>query len=606
MRDMEVRLWAPSAVIMTIAGIRLVCSWVSPIAHGWWTVAGDVLLLASVALLSAHYIAVIRRRTREAGIAADRVSRLEMVTRELVDHEAMIRDDLVRGQRELNERIVRLSGILDASRDLVATRDFREVLERITEMARSVVGADWASLTVDACLAGTSATGGDTVVITAGAPEGTSSLFHLSTPIVCLGQISGQLTAHFSAVRPGASEVTHLLSIISSFAGVAMENARLYHDLSGANLRLEAARRYAERLIEEVPVGIVVVDRDYHVMTWNRVLSNTFRVPEEKVFGRHLADIVGTDEHRLVQMLSEAAEDARSMSPRNIVLTDAEGGRHTMRLVVSAVDSLVGGDEGLIIMAEDVTERVRLGEQLKQAERLRTLGEFAAGMVHEINNPIGIISACAEVLGRKLARHGDEFHEYVRSAKIIEDEAIRCSSIVRNLLSFAREAEMNPVEVNVAALLRRTSEFVKGKASELGVELILDIPDNIPVIIGDRDQLEQVFLNLAVNGIEAMKGGGRLHVSVARRDNEMRVSFTDTGPGIPAQDIPHVFNPFYTTKPSGTGLGLALSWSIIERHGGTIEVDNVSGGGGARFEVILPLQWSLGREQTTRQMLPGR
>jgi len=177
---------------------------------------------------------------------------------------------------------------------------------------------------------------------------------------------------------------------------------------------------------------------------------------------------------------------------------------------------------------------------------------------------------------------------------------------VRNLLSFAREAEMNPVEVNVAALLRRTSEFVKGKASELGVELILDIPDNIPVIIGDRDQLEQVFLNLAVNGIEAMKGGGRLHVSVARRDNEMRVSFTDTGPGIPAQDIPHVFNPFYTTKPSGTGLGLALSWSIIERHGGTIEVDNVSGGGGARFEVILPLQWSLGREQTTRQMLPGR
>ena len=221
-------------------------------------------------------------------------------------------------------------------------------------------------------------------------------------------------------------------------------------------------------------------------------------------------------------------------------------------------------------------------------------------MVHEINNPIGIISACAEVLGRKLSRHGDEFHEYVRSVKIIEDEAIRCSSIVRNLLSFAREAEMNPVEVNVAALLRRTSEFVRGKASELGVELVLDMPDDIPAIIGDRDQLEQVFLNLALNGIEAMKGGGRLQVAAERKANEVRISFTDSGPGIPVQDMPRVFNPFYTTKPSGTGLGLALSWSIIERHGGSIRVDNVTDDGGARFEVILPLQRRLGREQTAR------
>ncbi len=593
-------MWAPAAAVVAITAIRLASSWMSVTFHSWWTIAGDVLLLAAVAMMPAYYAAIILRRTREAGIAADRVSRLEMVTRELVDHEAMIRDDLVRGQRELNERIVRLSGILDASRDLVATRDFREVLERITDMARSVVGADWASLTVDTSLAGAVAGEDETVVIRAGETEQASSLFQLSTPIVCLGQVTGQLTAHFSAVRPGASEVTHLLAIISSFAGVAMENARLYQDLSSANFRLEAARRYAEGLIEEVPVGIVVLDRDYHVMTWNRVLSETFEMPEEEVLGRRLADVVGMNEQGLVQVLTEAAENARSMSPHNVALSDAGGGRHIMRLVVSAVESLVGGDEGLIIMAEDVTERVRLGEQLKRAERLRTLGEFAAGMVHEINNPIGIISACAEVLGRKLARHGDEFHEYAKAAKIIEDEAIRCSSIVRNLLSFAREAEMNPAEVNIAGLLRRTSEFIRDKASELGVELVLDISDDIPAIIGDRDQLEQVFLNLAVNGIEATKGGGRLHMSAARNANEVRISFTDTGPGIPTHDIPRVFNPFYTTKPSGTGLGLALSWSIIERHEGAIEVDNVSEAGGARFTVILPLQWNSGREQTTR------
>ena len=280
MRNMEARLWAPAAAVVAIAVVWIVFSWMSAAVYNWWAMAGDVLLLAAVVVLSAYYVAVILGRTREAGIAADRVSRLEMVTRELVDHEAMIRDDLVRGQRELNERIVRLSGILDASRDLVATRDFREVLERITDMARSVVGADWASIIADTSLAGAATGEDETVVITAGATEGASSLFQLSTP-VCLGQVTGQLTAHFSAVRPGASEVTHLLAIISSFAGVAMENARLYHDLSSANLRIEAARRYAEGLIER-SVGIVVLDRDYHIMTWNQVLSETFGMLRRK------------------------------------------------------------------------------------------------------------------------------------------------------------------------------------------------------------------------------------------------------------------------------------------------------------------------------------
>ncbi len=604
MKDNGLRLWAPAAVVVAMAAVWLALSRMSPVAHRWWTIVGDVLLLIAIAALSALHVIIIARRTREARIAADRVSRLEMVTRELVDHEAMIRDDLVHGQRELNERIVRLSGILDASRDLVATRDLHDLLERITDMARSVAGADWTSLTVDASLAGAGT--GEAVVITAGTTEGASSLFRLSTPIVCFGQAVGQLTAHFAGVRSGTSDVTHLLAIISSYAGVAMENARLYQDLSSANSRLEAARRYSEGLIEEVPVGIVVLDRDYHVMTWNRVLSETFQMSEKEVLGRHLADVAGVNAEKLVRVLADAAEDPHSMSPRNVSLADIDGDRHIMRLVVSAVESLVGNDEGFIIMAEDVTERVRLGEQLKQAERLKTLGEFVAGMVHEINNPIGIISACAEVLGRKLARHGDQFRECVNTAKIIEDEAIRCSAIVRNLLSFAREAEMNPGEVSVAGLLRETAQFIQGKASECGVELVLDIAGDIPTIIGDRDQLEQVFLNLAVNGIEAMKEGGRLCMAAARLGNRAEISFTDTGPGVPPQDMSRVFNPFYTTKSSGTGLGLALSWSIIERHGGTIEADNASKDGGARFAVLLPLQRNAGREETIRSALPGQ
>ncbi len=601
MNHSKLRLLAPGVAVVAMAAIWLASSWPSRVGRGWWAILGDVLLVLAIAALSAFHVMIIGRRTREARTAADRVSRLEMVTRELVDHEAMIRDDLVHGQRELNERIVRLSGILDASRDLVATRDLHDLLECIADMARSVVGADWACLKVDAKA---EEDDGRTVVIAAGADQGAPSLFQLSMPVVCFGQPVGHLTAHFASVRAGASDITHLLAIISSYAGVAMENARLYQDLKGANVRLEAARRYAEGLIEEVPVGIVVLDRDYRVITWNRVLAETFRMSEAEVLGRHLADVAGVNVGTLTQVLTAAIEDPYSMSPHNVSLADIDGDRHIMRLVVSAVDSLVGDDEGFIIMAEDVTERVRLGEQLKQAERLKTLGEFAAGMVHEINNPIGIISACAEVLGRKLARHGEEFGEYVNTAKIIEDEAIRCSAIVRNLLSFAREAEMNPGEVSVAKLLRETAQFIMGKALECGVELALDIAEDIPAIIGDRDQLEQVFLNLAVNAIEAMGHGGKLRIAAARLGNRVEISFTDTGPGIPTDDLPRVFNPFYTTKSSGTGLGLSLSWSIIERHGGTIEAGNASEDGGARFAVLLPLQRSAGREENIRLALP--
>jgi signal transduction histidine kinase len=208
------------------------------------------------------------------------------------------------------------------------------------------------------------------------------------------------------------------------------------------------------------------------------------------------------------------------------------GEDYVFRVIVSPVERLFGESQGFIIMAEDVTDKARLGEQMKQAERLKVLGEFAAGMAHEINNPMGIISACAEVMAKKLSRRGPELEECVKTARIIQDEAIRCSSIVKNLLGFARQSEMNPEEVDIKGLLNQTVEFISGRAAAANVELVLDVDDDFPLMVGDAHQLEQVFLNLSINAIEAMPDGGRLEISARCDGDEARVFFSDTGPGI--------------------------------------------------------------------------
>lgn len=265
-----------------------------------------------------------------------------------------------------------------------------------------------------------------------------------------------------------------------------------------------------------------------------------------------------------------------------------------LRMVSSVSPALAGTGKGqvTIVMAEDVTERIRLGEQLKQAERLKALGGFAASMAHEINNPMGIISACAEVMGGKLARLGEDFEEYVRTSKIIEDEAIRCSSIVKKWLGFARKAEMNPAEVDLAGLVDVCARSVADKAIASGVEVHVELPCDVPRIIADADQLRQVFLNLAINAVEAMPDGGVLTISAEATDDYAEISFSDTGRGVDPKKIPALFDPFYTTKPEGTGLGLAVSIGIVERHGGRIDVSNREHGG-AQFTVALPVRVEL-------------
>ncbi|MCR4427026.1 MAG: ATP-binding protein [Firmicutes bacterium] len=588
MRDSLVPPWTFPAGVLTITAARFAVGHITGGVVGWWVIPVDLAILSLVALVMMRCTAYAARREREAKAALARLEGLEMVSKGLIETESVLRDDLIRGHRGLNERVVRLSGLLEASKELVATRNLHEVLTRITNLACGVVGARGAVLRIQ--------DRDRERVVTSGNPRAVNDPeFELSAQVVVGGQPIGALTVHFSKIGSDATDNAHLLSIIASYASVAIENAQLYRNLSSTNTQLELSKRYAERLIEEAPVGIAVLGPDHRVVTFNREMCQVMRMSKEDAIGRSVQEILGAEPYdlvRAVQVHAQGSTGTGATEIRSCDVVDASGGTHILRLVVSTTQSMQGYGLATVIMAEDVTEKVRLGEQLRQAEKLKVVGEFAAGMAHEINNPIGIISACAEVIGKKLARHGPEFAECVKTAKIIEDEATRCSLIVRSVLTFARQAELNLGRIDLAGLLRETAEFLRARANSSNVSLELDLPVETPDIVGDKNQLKQVFLNISLNAIEAMKEGGTLSISARcvgdEQGGSVEILFSDTGPGIPPEHADRVFNPFFTTKSGGTGLGLPLSLGIVENHGGRIVVEP-SSGTGATFRVVLPL-----------------
>lgn len=572
----------PGAMLAALVAARFVYGWFFPIAGAWWTVAIDASLVVCLLFLVYYYVRIINSRVAAAETVVERAGRLELVTRELVDQETMMRDELVRGHRELNERIVRLSGLLDASRELVGARDLEDALQRVADMARKVMDADRAMI----C---TSIEDESLTVVSSDIDDEGEPLFCFSSEIIARGAGVGELSVEFANIDSGNVDAGNLLALISAFASGAIENAVLYRDLTDANEKLEMSRLYAERLVEEVPVGMVVIDDEFRVITWNRALAESIGVPSYLAEGMNIYEIMtGADAKRFMDMIKETVSGADSTVIETLTLRVEDGDDYVFRVIVSPVERLFGESRGCIIMAEDVTDKARLGEQMKQVEKLKTLGEFAAGMAHEINNPMGIISACAEVMAKKLSLGGPGLEDCVKTAQIIQDEAIRCSSIVKNLLGFARQSEMNPEEVDINDLLDQTAEFIRGRAATADVELIFDVDDDLPLVIGDVHQLEQVFLNLSINAIEAMAKGGRLQISARCEGDEARISFSDTGPGIHDATVQQLFNPFFTTKAHGTGLGLAVSLGIAERHGGRIDIGD-SEAGGACVTVVLPL-----------------
>jgi len=233
---------------------------------------------------------------------------------------------------------------------------------------------------------------------------------------------------------------------------------------------------------------------------------------------------------------------------------------------------------------------VRRHEMLVQAHKLKAVGTLTAGVAHELNNPINNIMLTAETLREDYESLPDE--ERLDMVNDLVGQSERAQKIVRNLLDFARESEIESEAHEVQDLIEDTLRLATNQIKLANVKIKGDLAPNLPPVYGDRQQLEQVFLNIVLNALDAMPNGGELSIACnSTSDRELvSVEFTDTGIGIPEQRVSDVFNPFYTTKPDakGTGLGLSVSLGIIRQHGGDIEVKSEVGKG-TTFSVFLPV-----------------
>jgi two-component system NtrC family sensor kinase len=241
---------------------------------------------------------------------------------------------------------------------------------------------------------------------------------------------------------------------------------------------------------------------------------------------------------------------------------------------------------GRLLLVDDITERVQLEEQMRQTEKLSSLGLLAAGVAHEVNTPLAVISNYAQMLTRQM--DGDDPRQMLVD-KIVK-QTFRASEITSNLLNFSRTASAEFTEVDLNAVVRDTLALVRHPlaSSRVQVEQLLD--RELPPILGNANRLQQVFLNLFLNARDAMSSGGRLEIVTARSNSHVEIHVSDNGPGIRPEHLNRVFDPFFTTKASGrgTGLGLAVSYGIVREHSGKIEIQS-SNGRGTTFLLQFPV-----------------
>jgi two-component system sensor histidine kinase HydH len=239
---------------------------------------------------------------------------------------------------------------------------------------------------------------------------------------------------------------------------------------------------------------------------------------------------------------------------------------------------------GRVVLFRDMTEMRRLKQEITRSQRLASLGSLAAGVAHEIRNPLSSIKGFATYFRERYADNPDDRE----TAETMISEVDRLNRVITRLLEFARPLTMNRLPTAIQTLIRHALRTVEGQARERGISIETDLPPEIGEIPLDADRISQVLLNLFLNSIAAMDQGGTLRVSLGRRDDRtIRIAITDTGAGIRKEDLPRVFDPYFTTKPSGTGVGLPIVLKIVEAHGGEILLESEPGRG-TTATLLLP------------------
>lgn len=343
--------------------------------------------------------------------------------------------------------------------------------------------------------------------------------------------------------------------------------------LKGSQSRLRRVEAFRDILISSLPVGLIATDNQGQIILFNRFSQEMTGLSEETVLGGTPAILTGFPE--LQEIFDFHGEQREVPEQREVQLLSGTGVSHTVQLSRLAIIDKDDRYVGTLLMMQDLSQLKRLEKDLRKSERLAALGKMAAGVAHELRNPLSSIKGLALLLQSKFGGGGKDRE----TATILVQEVERLNRSISELLNYARPQRLQKEDVDLKGLLEKAGSLIRIDAEATGVEVSVDLPAELPLIQADEDKLKQVFLNLFLNAIQAMADGGELTISAARDGSKIRVQVTDTGCGISPEDLPRVFDPYFTTKPDGTGLGMAMSSKIIEEHGGQITLDSKEGQG---------------------------
>jgi hypothetical protein len=362
-------------------------------------------------------------------------------------------------------------------------------------------------------------------------------------------------------------------------------------------------------------VGVLAAGLNDRVESWNSKMERLTGIPRDEALGRPLSELFPSelashfevllgslDVHQLYRIPLRPADVIRTDRTGDAVLpgngngngaygasahanpdedgaTSREESRRavTVNVAIAPLVTRDGSCIGRLVILDDITERQELERKLVQADKLSSIGLLAAGVAHEVNTPLAVISTYAQMLAKQVA--GDE-----QKSKLLDKiarQTFRASEIVNSLLNFSRTSSTAFEDIDLNRVVRETLTLLEHQFQKAGIVVETEMNETISQIRGNQGKLQQVFLNLFINARDAMESGGTLSVTTKPDVGGVRVEVRDSGPGIPHENLARIFDPFFTTKGArkGTGLGLSVSYGIVEEHGGVIEVESKPGEG---------------------------